>query len=77
MIRWKINKIKSEITINYNLSPILSYRASGGPHDPIIDRRLTNNIDFEIEKMMDILEHREALRKWWNNELVVKEMLGL
>ena len=47
MIRWKINKIKSEITIHYNFSQILSYRASGGPNSPIIEW-LTNNIDFEI-----------------------------
>lgn len=78
MIRWKINLKKSQITINYNKSPILSYQASCGPNSPIIDKRITHDIEYEIQKMMDVLEHREVLRNWWNNnELVIKELLGL
>jgi len=77
MIRWKINRKKSTIIITYNSSPLLSYLSSAGPRSPIIDARLTENIDYEIEKLMNVLEHREILRKWWKNELVVNEMLGL
>lgn len=77
MISWRIHKKNSEIVIQYNSSPLLSYQAACGPRSPVIDRRITNNIDYEIEVLMDVLEHKKVLNMWWNNKLIIKELLGL
>jgi len=77
MIRWKINKKKSEITVRYECSPLLSYKAQGLPKDPVIDRKLVVSVEIEIVNLMDIVEHKKSLLRWWNNDFVIKEMLGL
>lgn len=77
MIRWRINKKRSLLNIVYNESPLLSYMACGKPHSPVIDQRLINDIDNEIDTMMDIIKHKKCLSSEINNSLIVKEMLGL
>jgi hypothetical protein len=80
MIKWKITKKKgfAKICVHYNDSPIVSYWSGGSPYLlPVIDRRIITDVDSEIDKMMDILEHKSWLSKDVKSGFAIEEMLGI